>query len=177
MYTAAALAAANPLLLKGEVVYESDTRKYKIGDGVTAWNALAYELDGGGSSTSSRTVIVSKLAWNGSGYLTIKVPVRTFDAQPHYIVRGYYQGSNGHFAFSCETCGELMDGIDSPLSGFVRTSDNNSYVMEANTNWIDSTDDDNPIPGENAFSEIYIIIRGYTAGVGVFYVTMIEEIP
>lgn len=43
MYTAAALAAANPLLLKGEVVYESDTNRRKIGDGATAWNALSYD--------------------------------------------------------------------------------------------------------------------------------------
>ena len=44
MYTAAALAAANPLLLKGEVVYESDTRKNKIGDGAAAWNELPYQV-------------------------------------------------------------------------------------------------------------------------------------
>lgn len=43
MYTAAALAAANPVLLKGEIVYESDTRKRKIGNGITAWNNLPYE--------------------------------------------------------------------------------------------------------------------------------------
>ena len=46
MFTAAALAAANPVLLKGEVVYESDTRRRKIGDGVTAWKSLPYESDG-----------------------------------------------------------------------------------------------------------------------------------
>ena len=43
MFTAAALAAANPVLLKGEVVYESDTRRRKIGDGVTALKSLPYE--------------------------------------------------------------------------------------------------------------------------------------
>lgn len=45
-YTAAALAAANPQLLDGELVYESDTGRHKIGDGVKAWNALPYA--GGG---------------------------------------------------------------------------------------------------------------------------------
>ena len=35
-YTAAALKAANPLLLDGEVVYESDTGRHKIGDGVNS---------------------------------------------------------------------------------------------------------------------------------------------
>ena len=42
VHTAATLTAKNPVLLKGEVVYESDTRKHKIGDGATAWNALSY---------------------------------------------------------------------------------------------------------------------------------------
>ena len=46
MYTAARLTAVNPVLLAGEVVYESDTRRHKIGDGVKAWNALPYA--GGG---------------------------------------------------------------------------------------------------------------------------------
>lgn len=41
-YTAAALKAKNPVLLKGEVVYESDTTRHKIGDGTTVWNALPY---------------------------------------------------------------------------------------------------------------------------------------
>ena len=41
-YPAAELKAANPVLLEGELVYESDTCKHKIGDGATAWNALPY---------------------------------------------------------------------------------------------------------------------------------------
>ena len=42
--TATALRTANPVLLAGEVVYESDTGKRKVGDGKTAWNSLAYEV-------------------------------------------------------------------------------------------------------------------------------------
>ena len=48
VYTAAVLKAKNPVLLKGEVVYESDTRKHKVGDGSTSWNALPYAGGGGG---------------------------------------------------------------------------------------------------------------------------------
>ena len=48
VYTAETLAAKNPVLLKGEVVYESDTRKHKVGDGTTAWNSLPYA--GGGDT-------------------------------------------------------------------------------------------------------------------------------
>lgn len=38
--TAAEWAAQNPILGDGEMGYETDTKVFKIGDGVTAWNAL-----------------------------------------------------------------------------------------------------------------------------------------
>lgn len=40
--TAANWTAANPVLLNGEVGFETDTRKLKLGDGTTAWNTLLY---------------------------------------------------------------------------------------------------------------------------------------
>jgi len=40
--TAAALTATNPVLLAGEICVETDTNKFKIGDGVTAWSGLSY---------------------------------------------------------------------------------------------------------------------------------------
>jgi hypothetical protein len=40
--TAAGWVSANPTLLSGELGYETDTYRYKLGDGTTAWNSLAY---------------------------------------------------------------------------------------------------------------------------------------
>jgi hypothetical protein len=34
--------SSNPILLDGEMGYEKDTGKMKIGDGVTRWNDLVY---------------------------------------------------------------------------------------------------------------------------------------
>ena len=45
--TAAEWLSANPVLSAGEIGVETDTLKFKIGDGTTAWDALAYA--GGGS--------------------------------------------------------------------------------------------------------------------------------
>lgn len=45
IYSAAALTAANPVLLNGEIVYESDTGRHKIGDGVNSWRLLPYATD------------------------------------------------------------------------------------------------------------------------------------
>ena len=49
---AADLTAVNEVLLAGEMCIEIDTGKYKIGDGLTAWNSLDYaggETSGGDS--------------------------------------------------------------------------------------------------------------------------------
>ncbi len=40
--TALAWNTLNPILHDGEMGVESDTRQFKIGDGVTAWNTLSY---------------------------------------------------------------------------------------------------------------------------------------
>jgi hypothetical protein len=40
--TAAAWTSANPTLAQGELGLETDTTYYKVGDGATAWNSLAY---------------------------------------------------------------------------------------------------------------------------------------
>jgi hypothetical protein len=43
--TAAAWASANPVLGLGEMGLETDTRKTKFGDGLSAWNSLSYSVD------------------------------------------------------------------------------------------------------------------------------------
>lgn len=46
--TAEALASVNPVLLAGELGLETDTGKFKFGNGTSAWSNLSYA--GGGSS-------------------------------------------------------------------------------------------------------------------------------
>ena len=40
--TASGWTSADPTLLSGEFGYETDTGKFKIGDGTTAWSSLNY---------------------------------------------------------------------------------------------------------------------------------------
>jgi hypothetical protein len=42
--TAAALTASNPVIAAGQIVYETDTGKMKVGDGTTAWTSLGYTV-------------------------------------------------------------------------------------------------------------------------------------
>lgn len=44
--TAAAWTAANPVLGFGEIGVETDTRRFKVGDGTLTWSALSYYLEG-----------------------------------------------------------------------------------------------------------------------------------
>lgn len=53
--TAAEWTAANPILAAGEMGIETDTRKFKFGDGTTHWNTLAYASAEGGGGTGDVT--------------------------------------------------------------------------------------------------------------------------
>lgn len=48
--TAANWTSVNPTLSQGEFGVEDDTGKFKIGDGQTAWNSLAYATSSGGTT-------------------------------------------------------------------------------------------------------------------------------
>ena len=47
LHTGAEWTELNPVLPEGVEGYETDTRRRKVGDGVTAWNDLEYDVAGG----------------------------------------------------------------------------------------------------------------------------------
>jgi hypothetical protein len=66
--TAAKWTADNPILLSGEMGIESDTAKFKIGNGTTAWNSLAYggiKGDTGATGTTGATGATGATGSNG----------------------------------------------------------------------------------------------------------------
>lgn len=68
--TAAQWTAANPVLAEGEVGLELDTQFYKIGNGVTAWTALAYaSLRSLDSATALDYAAIADPAAPGAGVL------------------------------------------------------------------------------------------------------------
>lgn len=57
--TAANWTSANPTLAIGELGWETDTKQFKVGDGTTAWTALAYGgLAAGGAETISSFLLM-----------------------------------------------------------------------------------------------------------------------
>lgn len=81
--TAANWTAADPTLASGEVGFETDTGKFKIGNGATAWTALAYAYTPGatsgtyslGNGVDSGSVTGLGLAFTPSQVLlTVRIP-------------------------------------------------------------------------------------------------------
>jgi hypothetical protein len=62
--TAANWTTKNPVLASGELGLESDTRKFKIGDGSTTWSSLAYGVTTGSINASSVVTTVSDKSAN-----------------------------------------------------------------------------------------------------------------
>ena len=120
--TSAQWTAANPVLLKGELGLENDTRRMKIGDGITACEDLPYATqEGGGSVTAVSTpyiVNVKDRAFEGPNlvlqvsdmgdykasdlvlYLYVNGSTRHQNIKGHYIRRGWRHPAHGGILFS-----------------------------------------------------------------------------
>ena len=57
--TAANWTSTNPTLASGEIGFETDTLKFKIGDGSTAWASLGYQAGAFNGGTITNTLVVS----------------------------------------------------------------------------------------------------------------------
>lgn len=55
--TAAQWTSSNPTLAEGEMGLETDTLKFKVGDGASAWNDLSYWNTGGGGGSGTVTSV------------------------------------------------------------------------------------------------------------------------
>lgn len=68
--TAANWTAANPVLKAGEPGFESDTAKFKVGNGTSGWNALSYATGNDGATwRSGSTVPANGTGTDGDYYL------------------------------------------------------------------------------------------------------------
>ena len=72
--TAANWTTVNPVLAAGELGLELDTRKFKVGDGATSWNSLAYwQSGGGGGATDFIDLGDVPVSYAGAGGQYVKV--------------------------------------------------------------------------------------------------------
>jgi hypothetical protein len=71
--TAASWTSANPTLAAGEFGFETDTGKAKIGNGVTAWNSLAYSITGEVGDITGVTAGTGLTGGGTSGTVTVSL--------------------------------------------------------------------------------------------------------
>jgi hypothetical protein len=73
--TASAWTSANTVLTAGEIGFESDTKKMKVGDGSTAWTSLAYTATDGDITAVVAGTGLSGGSTSGSATLAIDTSV------------------------------------------------------------------------------------------------------
>ena len=127
--TAARWASQNPVLAAGEIGYETDTRKMKLGDGTSSWTQLSYLVaDGTGSGTGTgtggqaatiRIGTVTTLRYNqnatvvNSGTSTAAVldfGIPRGKSVYEYAVEGGYEGTEQEFGQLIENLLAIQDG-------------------------------------------------------------------
>ncbi|MDD3092239.1 MAG: hypothetical protein PHI12_14510 [Dehalococcoidales bacterium] len=87
--TAANWTLADPTLAAGEIGFETDTGKFKIGDGATAWTSLAYAaIPPGDFDESAQDAIGAMIADTNTVDLTYT------DATPELKADVLYQNTN-----------------------------------------------------------------------------------
>lgn len=103
--TSANFTSKNPILGNGEPVYETDTKKLKIGDGTTAYNSLAYFSSGGGSAEFN-VVQPLKLV---DGTLTLQIDEQTIQVQNGKLVANLDELGNEVNTLSGDIAGVQAD--------------------------------------------------------------------
>lgn len=109
--------AANPILLKGELGLETDTNKFKIGDGTTAWNALPYspEIDASAVTLTkdiTATYAFGKYSPDSTGSVTIPAEGKTLE---EFLQNALAQEKDP--AITRPTCGITLTGAGAKEAG------------------------------------------------------------
>lgn len=98
--------SANPVLASGEMGLETDTQKYKVGDGATAWNSLSYWTAGdggngiaGGTSTAASTGTV---VFSNSNGISFGLNGLTMTASHNGLTTGMASDAGSNFMQSGE---------------------------------------------------------------------------
>ena len=164
--TAAAWTAANPTLAVGELVIETDTDKYKIGDGSTAWTSLGYSSLPTDAITTAGGVTITGTMTHGADGTGADVRFNSgtagdymlWDASEEQLV---ITGTNGAVALNVAD-GNATFADDVTITGNLTVNGATTTVSTTNTVVADSLFELNNGASSNANDCGIVIERGST---------------
>jgi hypothetical protein len=140
--TAANWTSENPTLAVGEVGVENDTNQFKIGDGVTAWNALEYAV----AEPNTLGIIGDQTEYNptykvtGFGAYTINVPAGAYfvraQAAADFIVGGQTIAQNASAMYFFDTPQTSMNIL--PIGSTGNVNWGVITINDAHNSWFSS---------------------------------------
>jgi hypothetical protein len=136
--TAATWTSTNPTLASGEIGFETDTLKFKIGNGSTAWTSLGYQAAAFNGGTITNALVVSNTSGvNTSGTYTSTIATGTAP----FTVSSTTRVANLNVATSGTTSNVLGGATGGILyqsaantTAFVTAPATNNSVLTYNTN-------------------------------------------
>jgi hypothetical protein len=144
--TATAWTSANPTLNAGEIGFESDTKKMKVGDGSTAWTSLAYTttdgdisgvtagtgLSGGGNSGAVTLAIDSTVATlTGSQTFTNKTLTGSIFVSPEERTTVSATAATGTINFDAATQGVLYYTTNASANWTLNVRGNSGATLDS----------------------------------------------
>lgn len=143
--TAADWTATNPVLAQGEIGYETDKNRMKLGDGTSTWTNLPYFTGSVGFAavplTDAPTITVDASLGNNftvtlAGSRTMANPTNPLDGQR--ILFQVTQGTGGNFTLGWGTAYEFSSGLPTPvLSTTAGQTDLLGFIYNANkSKWL-----------------------------------------
>lgn len=118
--TAANWTSVNPVLAAGEFGVETDTLKFKHGDGVTAWTALGYSGGGAGGASDATTAIKGILRLGGDLGGTADSPtVNSGTNHTHTAAQVSDATTTGRSVLTAATALAARDAIAAPAKSSV----------------------------------------------------------
>ena len=129
--TAADWTSGNPTLAAGEFAWESDTNRYKIGDGATAWNSLGYadtlstlgDLSVTGSTISSPSNADLTLTTSGTGDIVLDADGGDIFVKDNGTTFGSLTNTSGNLIIKSGTTTALtFSGANATFAGTLATA-------------------------------------------------------
>ena len=128
--TAAQWTSANPTLMVGEIGAETDTGRFKIGNGSTAWNSLTYAASAkwqGAYSAGTAYVVNDVVSYNNSSYICILNSTGNLPTNTTYWSLLALAGTNGTNGTSFIWRG-AYNGATAYVANDVVSYNNSTYI-------------------------------------------------